>query len=114
MKASLKDALLKALKVRFEENTRRHQGVAWGAVAARLAGNPGMLDALQEMERTGGDPDVIGHDQKADQFTFCDCSVESPKSRRSLCYDRAALDSRTLSPIMPPGAFAGWSRSRVR
>ena len=94
MNAAVKDELIKTLKHRFEKNPGRHNGIDWSAVQARLKANPRSLEALHEMERTGGEPDVIGHDKKAGSFTFCDCSPESPKSRRSICYDRAALDSR--------------------
>lgn len=93
MKAAAKDALIKTLKNRFEKNLRRHQGLEWPAVQARLEANPGKLEALQDMERTFGEPDVIGHDKKAG-FTFCDCSPESPQDRRSLCYDGDALRAR--------------------
>lgn len=94
MKATVKDELIKTLKNRFEKNMGRHKGINWSAVQAKLEGNPGKLEALYEMERTGGEPDVIRYDKSADSFTFCDCSPESPKGRRSLCYDREALDSR--------------------
>jgi hypothetical protein len=82
------------LKTRFEKNMNRHQGVKWPEVQAKLEANPGKLWSLQEMERTGGEPDVVGHDKKAGEYVFYDCSAESPKGRRSLCYDRAALDAR--------------------
>jgi hypothetical protein len=88
------EELLKALKVRFEKNMNRHQGVAWAQVQAKLEANAEKLWSLHEMERTGGEPDVIGDDQKTGQYIFCDCSAESPKARRSVCYDREALDSR--------------------
>lgn len=94
MKAAAKDELIKTLKARFEKNPGRHKGIAWSAVQAKLEANPKKLDALAEMERTGGEPDVIGHDKKAGRFIYCDCSAESPSGRRSLCYDREALDSR--------------------
>jgi hypothetical protein len=94
MKARDRQPLLDALKKRFEKNMSRHEGVAWADVIARLDANPGALAALQEMESTGGEPDVIGRDKKTGQVTFCDCSAESPAGRRSLCYDRAALDAR--------------------
>ena len=87
-------ALLTTLKSRFEKNPSRHQGLDWAKVQARLEGSPGKLSALAEMERTGGEPDVVGHDQKSGEYVFYDCSAESPKGRTSLCYDRAALDSR--------------------
>jgi hypothetical protein len=88
------EALLAALKTRFEKNMNRHKGLAWAQVQAKLAANPEKLWSLNEMERTGGEPDVIGHDKKTGQYIFYDCSGESPNGRRSLCYDREALDSR--------------------
>jgi hypothetical protein len=92
--AKQKDELLKTLKARFEQNVGRHQGLDWTKVQAKLDGNPARLWSLNEMERTGGEPDVVGHDQKTGEYIFYDCSAESPKGRRSLCYDRAALDAR--------------------
>lgn len=86
------EALLKTLKTRFEKHMNRHAGLAWESVAQRLAANPEKLRSLHEMERTGGEPDVIGREGEA--YLFCDCAEESPKGRRSLCYDRAALESR--------------------
>ena len=86
--------LLQALKARFEKNMHRHKGVAWANVQARLEGNPDALRSLREMELTGGEPDVIGQDRETGDYTFCDCSPESPAGRRSVCYDREALDSR--------------------
>ena len=94
MNANDQEQLLHALKARFETNMPRHKGIAWSDVRARLEGNAAALKALREMESTGGEPDVIGHDTKTGQVTFCDCSAESPAGRRSLCYDREALDSR--------------------
>ena len=88
------EKLLKALQARFEKNMDRHQGLAWAGVRARLEANPDKLESLQEMERTGGEPDVVAHDQKNGEYTFCDCSAESPQGRRSVCYDREALASR--------------------
>ena len=88
------DALLQTLKARFDKNPNRHKGVAWTAVLARLEKNQDKLRSLAEMERTGGEPDVIGHDKKTGEFIFCDCSAESPAGRRSLCYDQDALKSR--------------------
>jgi hypothetical protein len=82
------------LKARFEKNMNRHQGLEWAKVQARLEANAEKLWSLSEMERTGGEPDVVGHDKKTGEYIFCDCSAESPKDRRSLCYDREALDSR--------------------
>jgi hypothetical protein len=89
-----REALLKTLKARFEKNMSRHQGLLWPAVQARLEANPERLWSLHEMERTGGEPDVVGHDKKTGEYVFYDCSAESPKGRRSVCYDREALDAR--------------------
>lgn len=94
MKAQEREELLQTLKARFERNMHRHKGVAWADVQAKLEGNPGALKALREMEATGGEPDVIGQDQDTGHLTFCDCSPESPIGRKSLCYDREALDAR--------------------
>jgi hypothetical protein len=89
-----RDELLKVLQARFEKNTNRHQGLEWAPIEARLEAHAEKLWSLNEMERTGGEPDVVGHDKKTGEYIFYDCSAESPKGRRSLCYDRAALDSR--------------------
>ena len=86
--------LLATLKARFERNMQRHKGLNWGAVEDRLKTNPAKLWSVSEMERTGGEPDVVAHDPATGEYTFFDCSPESPKGRASLCYDRAALDSR--------------------
>jgi len=86
--------LLRALQARFEKNTNRHKGLDWAQVQAKLEANAEKLRSLHEMERTGGEPDVVGHDKKAGEYIFYDCSAESPKGRRSLCYDREALESR--------------------
>ena len=94
MEAALLDALIKTLKDRFAKNMRRHTGIDWSAVQVKLEASPEKCQALYAMERTGGEPDVIGYDEKTREFIFCDCSPESPISRRSICYDRAALDSR--------------------
>lgn len=88
------EALLKALKARFEKNMNRHKGLKWANVQARLEADPGKLWSLHEMERTGGEPDVVGHDKKTGEFLFYDCSAESPTGRRSVCYDREGLESR--------------------
>ena len=88
------EELLKTLKARFEKNMNRHKGLAWTKVQAKLEANAEKLWSLHEMERTGGEPDVVGHDKKTGEFIFFDCSAESPKGRRSLCYDRQALESR--------------------
>lgn len=94
MKTHERDELLQALNARFAKNMHRHKGIAWADVQAKLAGNPAALKSLRAMEITGGEPDVIGRDGKAGHFTFCDCSAESPIGRRSVCYDREALESR--------------------
>lgn len=86
--------LLGTLKERFEENMHRHKGISRDAVHSKLEKNPSKLRSLYEMETTGGEPDVIGQDKKTGTYIFCDCSTESPKGRRSLCYDDAALKSR--------------------
>jgi len=88
------EELLSVLKARFEKNMDRHQGLEWAAVQSKLEANPEKLWSLNEMERTGGEPDVVAHDQKMGEYIFYDCSAESPKDRRSLCYDREALESR--------------------
>jgi hypothetical protein len=89
-----REELLGALKTRFERNMNRHIGLEWDKVQAKLDANTEKLWSLNEMERTGGEPDVVGHDEKTGEFTFCDCSAESPKGRRNICYDRQALESR--------------------
>lgn len=94
MKAQEREKLLRTLKARFEENMHRHEGIVWTEAQARLDASPDALRSLQEMEATGGEPDVIGRDGATGHFTFCDCSAESPAGRRSLCYDREALVSR--------------------
>jgi hypothetical protein len=88
------DELLKVLKARFEKNKNRHKGLEWDKVQAKLEANPEKLWPLDDMEITGGEPDVIGFDKKTGEYIFYDCSAESPKERRSLCYDRKALESR--------------------
>src|SRR5437773_3466523 len=86
--------LLKALKTRYEKNLNRHKGLEWAKVQAKLEANTEKLWSLNEMERTGGEPDVVGHDKKTGEYIFYDCSAESPKGRRSVCYDGEALESR--------------------
>lgn len=88
------EALLKLLKARFEKNGNRHQGIEWMNVQAKLLANPEKLWSLEEMEATNGEPDVIGYDEQTGEYIFCDCSAESPKGRRSFCYDHQALASR--------------------
>ena len=94
MKAKQRDELLGTLKARYEKNMHRHPGLAWAKVEARLEANAGKLWSLNEMERTGGEPDVVGREDGTGDYTFCDCSAESPKGRRSVCYDREAQESR--------------------
>jgi hypothetical protein len=94
IKAEQREALLGALRARFESNMNRHQGLAWVEVQARLQANSEALRSLIEMERTGGEPDVVWHDKKTGEYVFYDCSPESPQGRRSLCYDRDALEAR--------------------
>jgi hypothetical protein len=94
MKAKERDELIQSLRTRFEKNKNRHKGLGWGDVVARFEGNPAALQSLAAMESSGGEPDVIAHDESADEYVFCDCSAESPSGRRSLCFDREALNSR--------------------
>ena len=89
-----KEALLAVVKTRFEKNMGRHPGMDWKIIQARLEANPERLWSLHEMERTGGEPDVVGLDEKTGEVIFYDCSAESPSGRRSLCYDQQALDAR--------------------
>ena len=89
-----REELLRILKARFEKNMNRHKGLEWTKVQAKLEASAEKLWSLNEMERTGGEPDVVGHDKKTGEYIFNDCSAESPKGRRSLCYDREALESR--------------------
>ena len=89
-----REELLLALEVRFEKNMKRHKGLEWAKVHAKVVANAEKLLSLNEMEITGGEPDVVGYDKKTDEYIFYDCSAESPKGRRSFCYDREALDSR--------------------
>lgn len=88
------ETLLTALKTRFLKNMQRHSGLEWKKVQDKLEANPGKLWSLYEMEKTGGEPDLVGHDKKTGEYIFCDCSAESPIGRRSICYDREALDKR--------------------
>ncbi len=88
------EELLSVLKARFEKNMSRHQGIEWAAVLARLEANVEKLWSLNEMERTGGEPDVVGHDEATGGYVFCDCSPQSPMGRRSVCYDRGGQESR--------------------
>lgn len=88
------DELLKVLEIRFEKNSSRHKSLSWDKVEEKLKANPQKLWSLDEMERTEGEPDVIGYDEKTKEFVFADCSAESPKGRRSICYDHEALEKR--------------------
>jgi hypothetical protein len=94
LKTAERNELIKTLKERFAKNMPRHKGIDWSAVQAKLEASHERLEVLHEMERTGGEPDVVGHDAKTKEFVFCDCSPETPAGRRSLCYDRVALDAR--------------------
>lgn len=94
MNTKQRDELITKLKARFEKNMSRHQGIEWSKVQVRLEAFPEKLRSLNDMERTGGDPDVVGHDKKTGEFIFYDCSVESPAGRRSVCYDHEGLESR--------------------
>jgi Protein of unknown function (DUF4256) len=94
MKAKQREELLRTLRARFEKNMNRHKGLEWAKVQAKLQANTEKLWSLNEMERTGGEPDVVGHDKKTGEYIFYDCSAESPKGRRSVCYDREGLEAR--------------------
>ncbi|KMJ57421.1 hypothetical protein AB685_15445 [Bacillus sp. LL01] len=89
-----REELLQVLEARFEKNMNRHEGMDWNKVQTKLEANPEKLWSLYEMERTEGEPDVIGYDTEKNEYVFCDCAAESPKGRRSFCYDREALESR--------------------
>ncbi len=94
LSAKQRDELLATLKTRFEKNLARHKGLTWSKVEVRIERSPSKLWSLNEMERTGGEPDVVGHDKKSGEIIFYDCSEESPKGRRSVCFDREGLESR--------------------
>jgi hypothetical protein len=94
MKPEQREELLRTLKARFENNMNRHEGLEWARVQARLEANADRLWSLNEMERTDGEPDVVGYDEVTDEYIFFDCSAESPRGRRKVCYDRQALESR--------------------
>ena len=89
-----REELLRALKARFEKNMNRHKGLEWAKVQTKLEANTEKLWSLNEMERTGGEPDVVGRDKKTGEYIFCDCSAESPKGRRNVCYDREGQEAR--------------------
>lgn len=105
MNTKEREELLQVLKTRFDKNMQRHRGIAWADVLARLEGRPEALKALRQMEATGGEPDVVGRDEKTGRYAFCDCAAESPSGRRSLCYDRDALDARKENK--PQGSAVG-------
>ena len=109
LSAQQQSELLNTLKVRFEKNKHRHKSLDWNTVLARLEVHTGKLWSLNEMEQTGGEPDVIGHDKKTGEYLFYDCSAESPKGRRSLCYDDEALESR--KEHKPAGSALGMAAS---
>jgi hypothetical protein len=94
LSAQQREDLLKTLRMRFEKNMNRHKGFQWDEIQKRLEGNAGKLWSLNAMEDTGGEPDVVGHDKKTGEYIFYDCSAESPKGRRSICYDDEALAAR--------------------
>jgi Protein of unknown function (DUF4256) len=94
MNAKQREELLNLLKARFEKNMDRHKGIDWAKVQTKLEASTGKLKSLNEMEKSGGEPDVVGFDKKTGEFIFYDCSIESPKGRRSVCYDREGLESR--------------------
>ena len=94
LSSAQREELLNTLKARFEKNMNRHKGLEWAKVQAKLEGDTGKLWSLSEMERTGGEPDVVSYEKKTGEYIFYDCAAESPKGRRSVCYDREALESR--------------------
>src|SRR5689334_7051767 len=94
LSATETEELINTLKARFQKNTARHKDLEWSKVQSKLEGNKEKLWSLHEMERTGGEPDVTGYDKNKNEYIFTDCAVESPKGRRSICYDREALDAR--------------------
>ena len=94
LSADASEELLKVLRIRFEKNMSRHEGLDWDKIQAKLEANPEKLASLDEMERTEGEPDVVGYDKKTDEYIFYDCAAESPKGRRSICYDHEALEKR--------------------
>ncbi len=94
LSAEQREELIRVLKARFEKNMNRHKGLEWSEVQSKLEANTQKLWSLNEMEITGGEPDVVGYDEKTDEYIFYDCSAESPKGRRNVCYDREALESR--------------------
>lgn len=109
LSAEQRKELFSVLKTRFEKNMNRHKGIEWASVQARLDANSEKLWSLNEMESTGGEPDVVGHDKKTGEYIFYDCSAESPKGRRSLCYDDEALEER--KEAKPDGSAIGMAAS---
>ena len=105
LSAEQRDELLETLKSRFERNMNRHKGLEWASVSAKLEAKPGKLWSLQEMERTGGEPDVVGQDKKTGEYVFFDCSAQTPSGRVSLCYDDEALEAR--KEHKPKGSAVG-------
>jgi hypothetical protein len=103
LSAGQREELFSALKARFEKNLKRHQGLEWAKVQAKLEANPEKVWSLHEMERTGGEPDVVGHDKKTGEYIFYDCSAESPKGRRSICYDGEGQEERERKGVHPEG-----------
>ena len=103
MNAEQREELLRASKARFEKNMNRHQGLEWAKVQAKLEANAEKLWSLNEMERTGGEPDVVGYDKKTGEYIFYDCSAESPKDRRNVCYDREGQEAREKQEVHPEG-----------
>jgi hypothetical protein len=103
LSAEQREELLRTLKARFEKNVNRHQGLEWAKVQAKLEANVEKLWSLSEMERTGGEPDVVGYDQKTGEYIFCDCSAESPQGRRNICYDRAGQEAREKQGVYTAG-----------
>jgi hypothetical protein len=97
------DELLKTLQVRFEQNMKRHEGLEWSEIQAKLEAHPDKLSSLYAMESTGGEPDVVGYDQKTGEYIFCDCSEQSPEGRRSICYDGEGEEARVNKGIHPGG-----------
>ena len=101
-----REELLKTLQVRFEKNINRHKGLEWAKVQAKLEARPEKLPSLHAMESTGGEPDVVGYDQKTGEYIFYDCSAESPEGRRSICYDRKGQEEREKKGVYPAGNAA--------
>ena len=97
------EELLKTLKVRFEKNMQRHKGLEWPKIKEKLEAHPEKLSSLNAMESTGGEPDVVGYDKKTDEYIFYDCSAQSPKGRRSICYDGEAQEEREKKGVHPAG-----------